>query len=263
MGMKIGVMGAAAVAAWAIAGAAVSQVAVVTNPSWASVPGPHDMAEAYPMFASMADIGADVTPVCIVRADGLLSLCRVQQAAPEGLGFETAALQMTSAFRVNPLQVDGGATKSEVQFTIRFRLPVEDFPPWEGAAPSPEHVAASRAFLEALPAQAETRAELETMDLQVAPEREAKLRAMVLQMAAHYEEQFLDAEALAMARLVSPEALTALIERGVMPPRPSAETIARANDVLERRSMESMLRLRALYCAQFDCSQIPSSVPGQ
>ena len=44
-------------------------------------------------------------------------------------GHQGTALALAPRFRVNPREVDGEATKSSVQFTIRFRMEAEEAPP--------------------------------------------------------------------------------------------------------------------------------------
>jgi TonB family protein len=256
--MRIGA-GAAVVLGLALAGA--GQAQDIVNPTWAAMPDSDAMAEVYPEFASMISLEGDVNLRCIVAPDGTLSLCRVNLAVPEALGFDEAALALAPRFRVNPREVDGEATKSSVQFTIRFRMePEEAPPPWTGAEPSPGHIAAAGKMLEAMmgPDIEEAIAEeLATLELNVSPDRESRVRAMLQQVEAEYGAEEKQATALAMARLLSPEQLADIEAGRAWPPRPTEEELASAGDLIERVADKRFARLRELYCAEFDCSERP------
>ena len=137
-----------AVIAGVVALAGQGRAQEVVNPSWASVPEGDVMAEAYPEFASMVGLEGAVTLLCQVTPEGSLSLCVPVATVPAGLGFDQAALAVAPDFRANPRQVDGQATKSTIQFTIRFRLDGDETElPWTGPEPSERHRAAVGAML--------------------------------------------------------------------------------------------------------------------
>ena len=253
---------------WVRSGAAVALVAGVlagpaaaqdiVNPTWASIPDGEAMAEVYPEFASMATLDGDVNLRCTVAPDGTLSLCRVNVAIPEGLGFDEAALALAPRFRVNPREIDGEATKSSVQFTIRFRMePLEALPTWKGVEPSPEHVAAAGRVLAAMigPEMTAMTEELAALDLNVSPERESRVRAMVLQVEAEFSDDEKQAAVLAMARLITPEQLADIEAGRAWPPRPLDEQLASAGDVANQITDKKYARLRQLYCAEFECPE--------
>ena len=117
----------------------------LANPSWAAMPDGEAMAEAYPVFAYMAELDGDVILQCGIAADSTLSLCRAVEARPAGLGFDRAGLSVASLFRANPARVDGETVPSQVRFAVRFRMPALEWaPPWTGPEPTPEHLAAAR-----------------------------------------------------------------------------------------------------------------------
>jgi len=243
---------AVVLAAWTLAGGAGAQE--IINPTWASIPDGEAMADAYPEFASMVRLEGDVNLGCRVAPDGTLSLCRVNTATPAGLGFDRAALSLTSRFRVNPRQVDGQVTKSSIQFTIRFRMaPEETPPPWTGKEPSPEHLANVAALVKALELLPDLGVDLEVLDLQVDPDVEDRLRAMVVQVNRELGDEKVQAAVLAFARLLSPEQLAAMETGRAWPPRPPAAALMSAGDVAHRVSERMQERLRQLYCAEFEC----------
>ena len=238
-------------AATALAGAASAQE--IVDPTWASIPDGAAMADAYPEFASLVLLEGDVNLGCRVAPDGTLSLCRVNSVVPAGLGFDRAALSLASRFRVNPKQVDGETTKSSVQFTIRFRMEPEETPlPWRGAEPSPEHLAAVAALVKDLQAS-DPEVDLETVDLQVDPPLEDRLRAMVLQVDRELRGQKEQAAVLAFARLLSPAQLADIEAGRSWPSRPPESALMSAGDVVHQVSEKMQERLRQLYCAEFEC----------
>ena len=251
---------------WVRSGAAVALVAGVlagpaaaqdiVNPTWASIPDSEAMAEVYPEFASMLPLEGDVTLRCMVAPDGSLSLCRVETVVPEAIGFEDAALALAPRFRANPREIDGEATKSRVEFTVRFRMePEAPPPPWKGAEPSPEHVAAAGKVLVGKIGMAEILDELRSLDLDVAPERESRVRALVLQVEAEFGDEEKQAALLAMARLITPEQLADIEAGRGWPPRPTDEQLASAGDVVHQVTEKKFARLRQLYCAEFECPE--------
>jgi len=258
-GMRIG-QGAGILLA-VMAGAGAPRAQEIVDPTWATIPDGAAMADAYPEFASMVLLEGDVNLGCRVAPDGTLSLCRVNTAVPAGLGFDRAALSLTPRFRVNPRQVDGETAKSSVRFTIRFRMEPEETPlPWRGAEPSPEHLAAVAAVVKDRLAT-ESEVDLETLDLQVDPDLEDRLRAIVLQVDREMRDQREQAAVLAFARLLSPAQLADIEAGRPWPPRPSDSALKSAGDVAKQVSDKTQDRLRQLYCAEFEClERIPTPV---
>lgn len=236
--------------------------AMVTNPSWASRPDAEAMGEAYPNFAVNAAIDGDVTLRCRARIDGGLDLCEVMRASPTGLGFDRAGLSLSRLFRINPREVDGQDTKTQVQFTIRFRAaPFEPSPPWTGPEPDPAHVANVRLMLPTMAPRIEREFAAALEETDVDADRLEKVRAILVQVRAEFEERDKDAVALAMARLVTPEDLERYRSGGGSPPEPSEDDFIRAADRAEALMNEATERRRSLYCAQFDCPTLSSPPP--
>ena len=227
---------------------------MIVNPSWASIPSIEDMSEAYPTFAVMAGLDGDATMQCVARPDGALDLCEVLNTTPSGLGFDRAALTLTRRFRINPLEINGADTKSVVQFVIRFRAaPFEPNPPWTGPEPDADHVRNVRTLIDQMTPQVEREFTLALDDLDVDPDRLTKVQAILVQARSESAERQKQAAALAMARLLTPEEFARFQSGGRPPPRPSDDLFARAGDQANAVMEEELQRVKALYCAQYDC----------
>lgn len=227
----------------------------LVNPSWAVMPDADAMSEAYPAFAYMAGLEGAATLRCAVAPDGVLSLCRVDEARPAGLGFDRAGLSVASLFRASPARLDGSTITSSVRFTIRFQTEKEEAPlPWTGPEPTPEHLAATREFVEQLESwKLRGDEEIETMNLDVDPDREPRVRAIFLAVKAEFLEREKETGTLFLARLLTPEQLAdAVAGRGDQPVPPD-ELYIRASDAWDQMGIDSGQRLKQLYCAEFDC----------
>ncbi|MBU1385323.1 MAG: energy transducer TonB [Alphaproteobacteria bacterium] len=238
--------------------ASVANAQEIVDPSWASIPDAGAMGDAYPEFASRMEFAGEASLRCMVAPDGTLALCRVDTASPAGLGFDRAALSLVPGFRLNPRQVDGAATKSSVQFTIRFRMPSREAPPpWTGAEPSPEHLAAVEAFMRRSGMLDAMTNDLQTPDLMVDADREDRLRAMVGQVLDELGREMEQASVLGLARILTPGQLDVLREGGEWPARPRDDLLESAGDVAALVGTRARDRLVQLYCAEFDCPAAP------
>lgn len=227
---------------------------------WATKPDDEAMFEAYPAFALMAGIDGDVTLLCGVAPDGVLSLCRAVAASPAGLGFDRAGLSLASLFRASQARLDDVAVPGSIQFTIRFRMGEQEaLLPWTEAEPTPEHLAAARTFVEQLESWKvrDDGQTFETMNLDVDPAQEPAVRAIVLAVKAELLEQEIAAGSLMIARLLTPEQLAEAMAGGEQPDVPD-ERQDRASDAWWQMTYDSSERLKQLYCAQFDCSLLPA-----
>lgn len=252
--MRVGAGTAVVLGLTVLAGA--GQAQEIVNPTWASMPDGEAMAAAYPEFASIIGLEGDVTLRCRVAVDGSLSLCRALVVVPGGVGFDRAGLDLAPRFRVNPRQVGGEATKSSVQFTIRFRLePVEAPPPWTGPEPEPSHLAAVETMFEKVKAYSGPMPtwDVEGVDLQVDPDRDAAVRAMIHQVEQEWREKSEAAAALAFARLLTPEQLSDIEAGRRWPAEPPEPLLSQAGDVIAEVTAGMEARLKQLYCARFDC----------
>jgi TonB family protein len=252
---------AAAVAVMAVlAGAATAQTPVaprpvtITNPDWASLPDVETLGAAHPAFASMAGIGGSAVLNCTARPDGGLTGCRVVEALPAGMGFDRAALSVAPDFRVTPRSVDGLATAATVQFRIHFTL-AEDPPiaPWTGPEPGAEHLQKTRQGVLRFESDVEAEFEASLQDLGLDADRADTARALARQVHDEFTEKQIDASALALARLVTPEQLEMMMSGASFPPPPPEDLMMRAGDRVEAVSRQEEERLRTLYCARFAC----------
>lgn len=246
-----------------LAGAASAQngpprPAMITNPSWASIPDADTMAEAHPAFAGMAGLPGVVTLSCVARSDGNLIGCTVLRAAPAGVGFDRAALSLVPDFRISPRTVNGAEVGARVQFNIRF-LPPKPEPvlPWTGVEPSAEHIRNAAVVVAQLEPGMAADFEEELRHLDVDTDREEAVRAIVRQVDAEFADRHKAAAALGMARLLNPSQVTAFAN-GLPPsgPPPSEETMTRAGDRAMALEAEQSLRLKTLYCARYECPAI-------
>lgn len=234
---------------------------VVINPSWLHQPGPEALGEAYPVFAAMAGFSGQVTLQCVVEPDGHLSLCQAKKVLPEGLGFDRAALSLAAQYLATPQIIDGEARKASVAFVHRFHMG-EDEPaaPWTGPELSAEHLAAGRRLAEVLTAFLEHEQGLDSVNLGVDPDREQKVRAIVVQVMNEFREENLQQFSLALARTFTIPELERMLAR-----EPGLEHLfarlenAPVDDVALALHHRQEARLQALYCASYDCRTPPSS----
>lgn len=244
----------AAIGVMAFAGMAHAQE--IVDPSWASIPDGQTMGGAYPEFASRVEFAGEASLRCMAAPDGTLALCEVVSVSPAGLGFDRAALSLAPEFRLNPQQVDGEAIKSSVRFTIRFRMPPgEPPPPWTGAEPSPEHLAAVRAYMQR--SRMLDTEDIHAVDLMADADREDRLRAMLAQVVDELGREMEQASVLTVARVLTPRQLGILQEGGEWPTRPPDDVLMSAGDVAHGVADRVRARLVELYCAEFDCPAPP------
>jgi TonB family protein len=74
---------------------------VVGKPQWTHVPQSVDLAASFPAAATAAHVSVGhVTMACDVGSGGRLENCAVSRQSPDGLGFDKAALALSSVFQV-------------------------------------------------------------------------------------------------------------------------------------------------------------------
>ena len=130
----------AAAAVVAMAGPAHAERKKISEPDWLERPSPEEFAEHYPGIASSLGIEGLATISCDVNTTGKLVGCEVVAEAPRDLGFGTAALAISSEFKMKPQMENGVPVEGgEVRVPIRFILPKVETPP----TPPPETSAAA------------------------------------------------------------------------------------------------------------------------
>lgn len=225
---------------------------VVLDPAWTSIPSGESMGDAYPEFASIIEIEGAATLRCTVALEGRLANCRVRDVAPTGLGFDRAALALTPQFQIQPRQVDGEPAKSQVQFTVRFALEPDIIPtPWAGAEPTEERLALARAVV----IRRFSWPRVDPSELDVDPDRQAEVAAIIAQADDELRTEAAEAAALSMARLLSDDQLRMLSVGQRRPPPPTDIPLFQsANDRFIALTNVRLTRIRDLYCARWDCS---------
>lgn len=110
--------------AWGAPGHAAPRPSIVTNPDWLELPSGEDIAAMYPRLAMAMSITGRAVVACQVDSYGALEACKIDSAAPSGLGFGEAALALTTKFRMKPRMLDGRPVAGgDVRIPIRFVLP--------------------------------------------------------------------------------------------------------------------------------------------
>jgi protein TonB len=97
---------------------------VVTNPHWTQLPDADTLSNNYPPLAQLLGLSGSARISCTVTQSGTLVDCSTLWESPAGFGFGLAAVQMSSAFKMAPRTVDGGAVSgAKVLIPIRFKYP--------------------------------------------------------------------------------------------------------------------------------------------
>ncbi len=76
----------------------------------------------YPEAARLQAVTGDVALICVLNADGDLTLCVVQSEAPAGRGFGEAALKVAPEVRMAPIRPSARMAGMRVLVPIHFKL---------------------------------------------------------------------------------------------------------------------------------------------
>jgi TonB family protein len=114
-------------------------VPVIGKPHWARLPEASSMAAAYPPAAVAAHVlSGHVTLSCMVGTAGRLSDCSVERQDPAGMGFDKAALALSTDFQVSIWTSEGLPTVGgRIGVPLRYDYPAEE-PASPPAAPPPQ-----------------------------------------------------------------------------------------------------------------------------
>lgn len=236
---------------------------VFERPRWINPPSPQAAAELIPPFASAIGVGGRVTLTCWAREQGLPQDCEVTRAAPEGLGFEAAALEVARTGVIRPATLDGAPVDRQIAFSVVFQPePIEtatESIPYEGPEPTPSALALARRIV------------LQDLDESVALEEEGLLegladdrREIVRQWMRDLrplgDEVFIANQTLMIARLARESEMAAYLADGTRPtsPLPTAEDMGRVtSDMSTPEDDIAWKALRDRYCARWSCTIEP------
>jgi len=229
----------------------VRRPSAIVQPSYTRLPTEDEMSEAYPEFANAHQIGGRVRLSCVATIRGRLEDCEVISATPGGLGFGPAALSLTPSIRTSPMLVDGVERHSRVNFNLVFKPEPDEAPiAWAGPEPSPEQVEALRPFARMMLAEVPLETIIDGVD---ADRREAVIR-MQEDVGREFEQRLVDSLALALARIMTPEQVQAIVAgRPVPGGRPERERIESAGDDMVRVEIQYRDQVRDRYCALYQC----------
>lgn len=103
---------------------------IIGKPQWTHVPRSVDLAAGFPSAAAAAHIPVGhVTLACDVGPGGRLVNCAVSRQSPEGLGFDKAALALSTIFQVTVWTDEGLPTVGgHVVVPIRYEAPSDAVP---------------------------------------------------------------------------------------------------------------------------------------
>lgn len=134
-------------AGWAVLCAAFASGAAaqtVVEPNWTYQPSREAVENAFPALPLALRIEGYAILSCGVAVTGVLSDCRVETEAPEGLGFSQAAFSLADEFRMSPRLVDGKPVAGgTVRIPIRFVLPKSE------PGPNPPRPTSAEAMVQA------------------------------------------------------------------------------------------------------------------
>ncbi|UTP40197.1 energy transducer TonB [Phenylobacterium sp. LH3H17] len=88
------------------------------------VPTPRELASAGSRAGRGGHIAGRAVLVCLVKADGNLTECRIEDETPTGAGFGAAAMKLRSKFKLRPttadgVSVEGGSVRIPLSFAPR------------------------------------------------------------------------------------------------------------------------------------------------
>jgi len=239
------------------------------NPQWVSAPEEDDLQAARPPVAQILNLTGAVRLACRLDTEGDLNGCAVEEEAPAGSGFGAAALSLTDAYRLNPLQVQQGISRRAV--TVRIGFPaseaVEPFLP-----PPPRSSRALELARILVVEQGERfKANVEEFEKQLGdteatdPQLTKAARDALQAAAAGVQKEVLESAASVLAALISEEYLTALVDyrnspAGKAQQEREAAFTAVAQTAVDQVSARLIADARAAFCKTRDCAA-PSAQP--
>ena len=96
----------------------------ISNPRWLTIPGPDDMAAAYPRFAAKSGLEGRTVMTCRADEKGRMTACQIDSESPAGAGFGEAALKVSRDFSMTTFTDDGFPTLGyKITIPIRWSAP--------------------------------------------------------------------------------------------------------------------------------------------
>lgn len=229
-------------------------------PSWINPPSIEVATERAPGFAANIGIPGTVRLSCWAEQQGLPQDCEVVSATPEGLGFETAALEVARTGVVRPATLDGAPVRATVSFNIRFAgglLEEADWDPvpYEGPEPTPTALALARQIvLQSLDVSVQSEEDVLLDGL--AEDRREIVRDWLRELRPLGDEVFIRNQSLMIARLSMESEMAAYLADGTLPasPVPTPEQMAAAtSDLADPDDQAIWTEVRKRYCARWSC----------
>lgn len=230
-------------------------------PRWINSPSAEAATELMPGFAAGIGIPGSVRLSCWVEEQGLPKDCDVVSAAPEGLGFEAAALEVARTGVVRPAMLDGVPVRATVEFNVAFQAErIEDSSwepvPYEGPEPTPRALALARQIV-LRTIDASLQAEEETLLGGLADDRREIVRDWLFALRPLDAEISIRNQTLMIARLSTEADMSAYVTGGTLPlsPIPTPEQIAVAtSDLADPNDRAVWIEVRDRYCARWACA---------
>ncbi|MDP3803056.1 energy transducer TonB [Brevundimonas sp.] len=228
---------------------------------WINPPSVEVAGELTPGFAAGIGISGRVRLSCQAEEQGLPKDCEVVSAAPEGMGFEAAALEVARTGIVRPAMLDGVPVREEVTFNIEFSTETLEEAAWapvpyEGPEPTPAALAlARRIVLQGLDVSVQS--EEEALLDGLAGDRREIVRDWLRELRPLGDEIFIHNQTLMVARLSAESEMSAYLADGTLPssPVPTPEQMAVAtSDLADPNERAIWIAVRDRYCARWSCA---------
>ena len=228
---------------------------------WINPPSLEVAAELTPGFAAGIGISGRVRLSCWAEEQGLPEDCEVVSVAPEGMGFEAAALEVARTGVVRPAMLDGAPVRGKVDFNVGFETESLEEAAWapvpyEGPEPTPSALAlARRIVLQGL--EVSVRSEEAALLDGLGDDRREIVRDWLRELRPLGDEIFIRNQTLAVARLSAESEMSAYLADGSLPssPAPTPEEIAVAtSDLADPNDQAIWIAVRDRYCARWSCA---------
>jgi hypothetical protein len=228
---------------------------------WINPPSLEAAAELMPGFAANIGVSGAVSLVCWAEEQGLPQDCEVVNAAPEGLGFEAAALEVARTGVIRPAMRDGAAVRGKIAFNVVLSTdPLEEAQwepvPYEGTEPTPGALALARQIV-IQNLEVSVQSEEEALLDGLADDRREIVRDWLRELRPLGDDIFVHNQTLMVARLSLVSEMSAYLADGTLPssPVPTPDQIAIAtSDLADSNDQAIWIEVRDRYCARWACA---------